>query len=186
MVWFKVDDKLHDHRKARAASTEAIGLWTLAGSWCSDNLTDGFVPCSVLPRWGPKWRQYATRLVQAGLWVEATKDGERGYQFHQWSDEGRQPTREQVERERAAARNRMQRARSKNTAPSSPEGTGDVRANTERSNGVSSTTPTRPDLRTPLQPPPPARRAPRPSTTDQRVSQALALAAELRQERDPR
>ena len=43
-MWFKVDDKLHDHRKARKAGKAAMGVWVLAGSWSMDNETDGFVP----------------------------------------------------------------------------------------------------------------------------------------------
>lgn len=83
MPWFAVDDKLHEHRKARAAKKAAIGVWTLAGSWCADNLTDGFVPADVLPRWGG--RADASALVRAGLWLEAVKDGEPGWQFHDWA-----------------------------------------------------------------------------------------------------
>lgn len=82
MPWFKVDDKLHDHRKARAAKKAAIGVWVLAGSWCMDNLTDGFVPEDVLPRWGT--RADAAKLVEAGLWVISTRNGEKGWQFHDW------------------------------------------------------------------------------------------------------
>lgn len=82
-MWFKVDDKLHDHRKARLAKKAAMGVWVLAGSWCMDNLTDGFVPADVLPRWGT--RADARALVAAGLWIEGTREGERGWQFHDWS-----------------------------------------------------------------------------------------------------
>lgn len=83
MPWFKVDDKLHDHRKSRRAKKSAMGVWVLAGSWCMDNLSDGFVPADVLIRWGT--RADAKALVEAGLWVEATRDGEKGWQFHDWS-----------------------------------------------------------------------------------------------------
>lgn len=83
MPWFKVDDKLHDHRKARKARKAAMGVWVLAGSWCMDNLTDGFVPESVLPRWGNK--HDARALVDAGLWSNATRSGEKGWQFHDWT-----------------------------------------------------------------------------------------------------
>lgn len=83
MPWFKVDDKLHDHRKARIAKKAAMGVWVLAGSWCMDNLTDGFVPTDVLGRWGTK--ADANALVKAGLWMEAARDGEAGWQFHDWT-----------------------------------------------------------------------------------------------------
>lgn len=48
MAWFKVDDKLHSHPKRYRASLRAMGLWVLAGSWCSDQLTDGVIPRDLL------------------------------------------------------------------------------------------------------------------------------------------
>jgi hypothetical protein len=97
MTWFKVDDKLHDHRKARAAGATAMGVWLLAGSWAADNLTDGFIPASVLPRWGRQ--REANRLVEVGLWHADEQDGEKGWRFHEWDE--RQPTRAQKLEERA-------------------------------------------------------------------------------------
>lgn len=102
MVFFAVDDKLHDHAKARRAQKAAIGVWALAGSWCGDNLTDGFVPAAVLPRWGTK--ADVRRLVEARLWHTVDRDGqvvedcddclalhphglpnaEAGWLFHDW------------------------------------------------------------------------------------------------------
>ena len=81
-MWFKVDDKLHDHRKARKAGKAAMGLWVLAGSWSMDNETDGFVPADVLSRWGTI--SDAKRLVEAGLWTRETFHGEPGFRFHDW------------------------------------------------------------------------------------------------------
>lgn len=97
MTWFKVDDKLHDHRKARSAGKAAMGVWVLAGSWSADNLRDGFVPDTVLPRWGN--RRDAQRLVDVGLWHDDTDDGETGWRFHEWTE--RQPTRAETEAKRA-------------------------------------------------------------------------------------
>ena len=98
MPWFKVDDKLHDHRKARAAGPAAMGLWVLAGSWSADNLTDGFIPSALLPRWGRQ--REANRLVEVGLWHTDEQDGEKGWRFHEWDE--RQPTRAQKLDEREA------------------------------------------------------------------------------------
>lgn len=98
MVWFKVDDKLHDHPKARKAGPTAMGVWLLAGSWSADNLTDGFIPAAILPRWGRP--RDATRLVEVGLWHADEQDGEKGWRFHEWAE--RQPTRAQKLAERAA------------------------------------------------------------------------------------
>ena len=97
MAWFKVDDKLHDHRKARSAGKAAMGVWVLAGSWAADNLTDGFVPASILPRWGNS--RDAAKLCDVGLWCPDEQDGEAGWRFHEWDE--RQPTRAQKMAERA-------------------------------------------------------------------------------------
>lgn len=59
-----------------------MGVWVLAASWCIGNLSDGFIPASVLPRWGTK--ADAKRLVDVGLWEPAEQDGERGWRFHDW------------------------------------------------------------------------------------------------------
>lgn len=82
-MWFKVDDKLHDHRKSRKAGKAAMGVWVLAGSWSMDNETDGFIPADVLSRWGTP--ADARRLISSGLWKEAQHKGEPGWRFHDWS-----------------------------------------------------------------------------------------------------
>jgi hypothetical protein len=123
VTWFKVDDKLHDHRKARAAGLPAMGLWVLAGSWSADNTTDGFVPDTVCARWDRQFRKLAAALVRVDLWSPAEKDGEVGWQFHQWEE--RQPTREEIEKKRAEARERMKNQRKSGT------GSPDVRANSD-------------------------------------------------------
>lgn len=84
MPWFKVDDKLHAHRKVRAAGTKALGLWVLAGSWCMDNDYDGFVPADIIKVWGST-KADAQRLVDAGFWKVATYKGEEGWRFHDWA-----------------------------------------------------------------------------------------------------
>lgn len=122
MPWFKVDDKFHDHRKVRRVSLDAIGLWTMAGSWASDNLTDGFIPVEIARRWTKKSPKLAAELVTAGLWVETEIDGESGWGFHDWHE--RNPLRVKVEADREAARERMGRVRGSRSE--------NVRANTER------------------------------------------------------
>ena len=88
--WFKIDDKHHDHKKTRRAlrgaegkrrDASAMGLWELAGSWCADNLTDGFVPTDELYRWDDDWQTLADRLVDAGYWEAEEIDGEDGYRL---------------------------------------------------------------------------------------------------------
>jgi len=125
MPWFKVDDKLHSHKKVAKAG-EAMALWVVAGSWCSDQLTDGFVPDYMAVRLVPGGEKMAAALVEAGLWVEGEHDGDDGWWFHDWEDNN--PTSDEVEAKREAARERMRRVRGNRSARSQ-----DVRANSKRS-----------------------------------------------------
>ncbi|MGW4422577.1 hypothetical protein [Streptosporangium sp. NPDC004631] len=97
MTWFKVDDSLHSHPKAMAASLAALGLWTAAGSWSSGHLTDGFIPDHMIPSLSRGQVELAKELCVAGLW----RRSKGGYQFHQWHEDSdgttRNPTREAVE-----------------------------------------------------------------------------------------
>lgn len=97
-MWFRVDDELHDHRKARKAGKAAMGVWVLAGSWSAWKGTNGFVPEDVITRWGT--RADAARLVAAEFWDVAEQDGETGWRFHDW--EHFQPSAETVAAWRAA------------------------------------------------------------------------------------
>lgn len=102
MSWFKVDDKFHGHPKAveAAAQLAALGLWVLAGSYCSDYPeTDGFVSLQVATRLAGGTnaaKRLGAVLVAAkgssrvGLWVVA----EGGWRFHDWGQY--QPTAEDV------------------------------------------------------------------------------------------
>jgi hypothetical protein len=94
-MWMKVDDGLHAHRKTRAVTkthpTKArdagpMGVWVLAGSWAAQNGTDGWVPEDELDRWDDDWRALVSRLVKAGYWWPAERNGERGYGFNDWLD----------------------------------------------------------------------------------------------------
>lgn len=105
MTWFKVDDTFHSHPKVLATDPAALGLWVLAGAWCSANLTDGFVPDYVLPRLLPDSAVLAEKLVTSRLW-RRTKGG---YRFHDWSEYN--PSAESVKTERDAAKERMRKLR---------------------------------------------------------------------------
>jgi hypothetical protein len=128
MVWWKVDDKLHCNTKIRnvlADEPAALALWTVAGSWSADELTDGFIPDSQLPWLMPAGaEQLARKLCRARLWRRVSG----GYQFHEWSEDGdgtrRNPTRAEVEEDRrkkaeAGRKGGLTRAenRSKSQAP---------------------------------------------------------------------
>lgn len=122
MPYFHVDDGFHGHKKVARLGIEdfaALALWTVAGSWTSDNLEDGFVPDYIAAKMHPDYKEFATALVRVGLWEIAEKGGEAGWQFHDWNDPGRNPTSEQVLKERAAnaERQREFRSRVKGTKP---------------------------------------------------------------------
>lgn len=156
MPWFKVDDGFHGHPKVVELSLEAVGVWTLAGSWCSSYLTDGEINLRSIRRIGGDEPQ-ATELVASGLWLEVSPGV---YQFKDWDEY--QPLKASVEAEREAARERMAAARAKKklrstTQPAPPDDSEDVRPNTSgtfarTSEEVRSTPthpiPSRPDLPT--------------------------------------
>lgn len=92
MTWFKVDDTLAGHPKPRRAGLPAMGLWVVAGAFCGQNLTDGFVPEWYVASW-PRGKQHAAALVDAGLWAVSERDGDSGWLFHEWHQAN--PTREE-------------------------------------------------------------------------------------------
>lgn len=114
MTWFKVDDSFHSHPKVLAADAAALGLWVVAGAWCSANLTDGFVPDYAIPRLLPDAAQLADKLVTCRLW----KRTKGGYQFHDWGDYN--PNSSDVQKERDAARERMRNLRAKRKGAGQP------------------------------------------------------------------
>ncbi|MBN7792515.1 hypothetical protein [Microbacterium esteraromaticum] len=81
MPWFKVDDGFHGHPKVIGLSLSAVGLWTLAGTWSAQYLTEGRVPAGMVRRFGGA-SEDVSELVDAALWHEV--DG--GYEFHDWAE----------------------------------------------------------------------------------------------------
>lgn len=115
MAWFKVDDHLYSHPKWLALPKGARALWVTAGSWCSGQLLDGFIPPGVLPMLGGTRRE-ATELVNAGLW-QAESDG---WRFNDWQDY--QPTRRAVMEKRAKDAERIRAWREKREAERDEKG----------------------------------------------------------------
>lgn len=107
MPWFPVDDAFHSHPKAKKAGDEALGMWTRAGAHCMAYLTDGFV-ADWWVKEQPKGVVKAQRLVKAELWRRTERDGETGYQFHDWKPEC---TKERVLAARENARQRKAKSR---------------------------------------------------------------------------
>jgi hypothetical protein len=147
MPWFKVDDAFHGHPKVLELSLPAVGLWTLAGSWCANYLTDGEITLRAIGRLGGSEKN-AQELVDAGLWIPTVDES---FQFKDWRDY--QPLKSEIEAERDAARERMKVVRSKKKGTVKPDGSGEhipnVQPNNPRTFGRSSeevrVTPTQPD-----------------------------------------
>lgn len=137
MTWFKVDDKLHSHAKVLQlvddGESDAMALWTLAGSWAASSETDGWVPVSAARRVDPDhYERRAAALVRVRLWEEAEREGKKGWVFHGWNEPGRQPTAEQIQSNRAAKTERQARWREKKAEQQQNDGAvdGDVDAST--------------------------------------------------------
>lgn len=150
-MWFKVDDTFHSHPKrhrAARAGLAAIGMWTVVGSYCMSYKTDGFIADWYVASL-PDGLALAETLVAADLWSPAEKDGETGWQFHDWDDY--QPSSSEIEKTRENSRARQRRHRSKLqggaaekgavTAPVTPPVTRDSHV----SHPVSYGSPSRPD-----------------------------------------
>jgi len=134
--WFKVDDGFHGHPKVIGLSPSAVGVWLLTGTWSAQYLTDGHVPRGMVTRFGGTDAD-AADLIAAGLW----RAGEDGYEFHEWHEY--QPSKETVEAERAAARDRM-RERRRNKRGTFAGSSDEQPANVREVFAGSSTTPTQP------------------------------------------
>lgn len=112
MTWFRVDDQFSSHEKVRriprSIRAEAIGTWTLCGTWAALHERDGYVPAYVVDDLGGTTAG-ADALVEVKLWRKR-KDG---YQFINW--EQFQYTREQndARRESERVRKAEQRAAAK-------------------------------------------------------------------------
>lgn len=115
MAWFKVDDHLYSHPKWLALPKGSRALWVTAGSWCSGQLLDGFIPKSVLPMLGGSARD-AAELVKSGLWTES----QGGWRFHDWK--AYQPTKRDVMEKRAKDAERLRLWRERRDAERDEKG----------------------------------------------------------------
>ena len=118
MSWFKIDDGLHGHPKARAAGLAAMGLWAVAGAYSAAYNLEGHVPDHYVRSW-PNGTKLAGILVQVGLWHRGTDacpclraDHEpTGWWYHDWLD--RNPAADKVTADRKAAAGRQRISREK-------------------------------------------------------------------------
>jgi hypothetical protein len=120
VTWVRLDDGFAEHPKMEAAGPLGLALHVAALCYCARHLTDGFVPAGKVPRLLdlPAWRKVAGTLVDAGAWDEV--DG--GYQLHDYLHY--QPSRAEVEADRAKARDRMRRRRSGGSSGEQPQNFG--------------------------------------------------------------
>ena len=107
MTWLKLHNGLHVNEKILAAGRDADWLYVCGLCHCSQNLTDGRIPKSVVPMLSNRKNplELAARLVKVGLWV----DHPGYYEVNQYGEHQR--SREQVESERGKARVRQAKAR---------------------------------------------------------------------------
>ena len=75
MTWFRLDDGWLDHPKMRAVGRDGRDLWVGAGTFCSQQLTDGIIPKSAVPLIAAKvevarHKAAAALLVEHGLWID--------------------------------------------------------------------------------------------------------------------
>lgn len=105
MPWFRLEDSFHSHPKVVEAGNAATGLWVRCGTYSASYLTDGYVPGDLARTVGRAGE--IDKLLAARLWIVK----EDGFVMPDYLDYN--PSREQVLAERAAARDRQSRHRSK-------------------------------------------------------------------------
>ena len=117
MAWVRLDDSYGRNPKVLAAGPLCRDLYILALCWCNNQLSDGYIPSSIICTLSPGLRaagRIASRLVELGLWEQVPG----GYQVHDYAEY--QPTREEVLSRREAWRIRQWRTRSRRDSRVSP------------------------------------------------------------------
>lgn len=113
MTWFKLDDQITEHPKYVGLSPDAWCLWIHGTAYTSRNLTDGFIPATLLPRLSPvpDIAPVVQELVTAGIWVQTG----RGYEIHDYLEHNR--SRQDVAAARDDATERQRRSRQQRKRP---------------------------------------------------------------------
>lgn len=106
MSWARLDDKFPEHEKVTELSDRAFRVLVTAICYSSRNLTDGHLKPSVLAAATGGRKTALGELEQAGL---MEKNGNGGYQIHDYLDYN--PTAEKVKRDREEAARRMREIR---------------------------------------------------------------------------
>lgn len=109
MVWVRLDDRFDEHPKVAQLSDSAVALFVAGLAYCNRNLTDGFIPHQVglgqLRYCGGNAVPAIRELERVGLWQET----QGGWHVHDYAKY--QPSRDDVERDRANTRERVKRHR---------------------------------------------------------------------------
>lgn len=108
MSWVRLDDQFANHAKIMSVGSDAFRLHVTAMCWSASQLTNGAVPVAAVRQLG--WfcedlKQSTSELVTAGLWEVAGT----GWLIHDYLEYN--PSKEQVLKERAEAKERMQNKR---------------------------------------------------------------------------
>lgn len=92
MPWSKIDDQFYDHPKTVAAGPIGIALFVCGLSYCSRQLTDGFIAKAQVRRLIDVDDPYAVaeKLIEVGFWEQVNG----GYQVHDYLEYN--PSRGQV------------------------------------------------------------------------------------------
>ena len=129
MPWAALDDHFHDNPKVLDAPLAAVGLYAIGLSYCNAQLSDGFIPRSVIV--GIRgWAAAAKELIERHFWEPAEGGGFRVHDYLDWNR-----SRQVVLAERAAARDRKREAR-RRPAGQTPDVTRDVRPENHRMSGT--------------------------------------------------
>lgn len=106
MSWAKLDDRFPDHPKVVGAGGDAAWLHVCALCYAAGQLTDGFIPESVVPRLSDRRNpmRLAAKLIAVGLW----EPSEGGYQIHDYLEWN--PSAEMVRQKRAEVHETKSRA----------------------------------------------------------------------------
>lgn len=130
MTFFPIPDEFYRDAKYLSWSSDAYALWSIAGSWSADRLTDGLVPTPALALFPSGPAGAADELVERGVWRRARG----GFQYIDWPEVC---SRAYVEAKREAWRGRKQKSRSSKATPSRVTPEGLTRESTKESHGDS-------------------------------------------------
>jgi hypothetical protein len=106
-TWFKQMHGFYRHPKTKQAGEDAANLFVRGIDYCTEFLTDGFIPDEALDELSRKRdvRKHAESLVRVGYWERSTDEhGNEGWWVHNFHDF--HPTKREIEEKRDKDRRR--------------------------------------------------------------------------------